>query len=330
MSWNHAYGALLGVLCGDAAGATLEFARHKITHHDVDQAVRMPGGGVFDVGPGQITDDSELALALSRGLAGHTPTNGFPLDSVAAQYYQWFASDPYDIGNTCAAAFNVTTEDGKYGSAMLDTAAKLNTRSEANGSLMRVLPLAIWAHTQPDEKLAALAREEARLSHPNVVCQDANAVYCLLVAHLIRQPGDAQGALARAERYVNDHVSSSVREWFLRESLDIGDMVCTRSIGHVRWAFVLAVHHLRQQTPFEDGIRETLLLGGDTDTNAAIVGGVLGALHGETAIPDFMKRPVLQFDCVYPPRGRQRPQSCLAAQAENLVRQLLQSDTSSV
>ncbi|KAJ0391038.1 hypothetical protein P43SY_010614 [Pythium insidiosum] len=325
MSWDHAYGALLGVLCGDAAGAPLEFARSKITERDVDKAVQMPGGGIFKVGPGQITDDSELALALARGLVGQAPTDGFPLESVASQYHQWFESDPYDIGNTCSTAFNVSSVDGSYARAMINAAAKFNTQSEANGSLMRVLPLAIWAFTQPDSTLVALAREEARLSHPSVVCQDSNAVYCLLVAHLIRHPGDAVGAVARAERFVLDHVNSSVRDWFLTESLDVAGIDCTRSIGHVRWAFVLAIHHLRNRTPYEEGIRRTLLLGGDTDTNAAIVGGVLGALHGQAAIPEFMKRPVLTFDCVRATSGRRRPHTCLAAQAEGLVRELLRS-----
>ncbi|RLN55547.1 hypothetical protein BBJ29_007602 [Phytophthora kernoviae] len=201
----------------------------------------MPGGGVFNVGKGQITDDSELALSLARGLSGHRPSDGFPLESVAHQYVAWCDSKPFDIGNTCAAAFGVTPDkDGNYAAAMTQTAATNCSSSEANGSLMRIAPLAIWSVGELEESIVALARTEATLSHPNLVCQDCNAVYSL------------------------------ARQWFLEESLDISTLVCTKNVGHVRWAFVLAVYFLRQNESYERAIHQTLLKGGDTDTNAAI------------------------------------------------------------
>lgn len=54
--------------------------------------------------------------------------------------------------------------------------------------------------------------------------------------------------------------------------------------------------HLRLQSSYEEAISDILLKGGDTDTNAAIVGGLIGALHGASAIPEYMKAPVLARD----------------------------------
>lgn len=145
-NWDRAYGAFLGLLCGDAAGATLEFSPGVISEPDVSRAMTMPGGGVFGVGRGQITDDSELALSLARGLLGHRPSDGFPLESVAQQYAAWCASKPFDIGNTCATAFGVEPNaGGNYAATMTQTAAISCSSSEANGSLMRIAPLAIWS-----------------------------------------------------------------------------------------------------------------------------------------------------------------------------------------
>ncbi|KAG2503076.1 hypothetical protein JM16_009453 [Phytophthora kernoviae] len=272
VNWDCAYGAFLGLLCGDAAGATLEFSPGVITKLDVGRAMLMPGGGVFNVGKGQITDDSELALSLARGLSGHRPSDGFALESVARQYVAWCDSKPFDIGNTCAAAFGVTPDkDGNYAAAMTQTAATSCSSSEANGSLMRIAPLAIWSVGELEESIVALARTEATLSHPNLVCQDCNAVYCLLVEHLLRNPGDFQGAVDRGEQFVRNSVLSVVRQWFLEESLDISTLVCTKNVGHVRWAFVLAVYFLRENESYERAIHQTLLKGGDTDTNAAIL-----------------------------------------------------------
>ena len=67
-------------------------------------------------------------------------------------------------------------------------------------------------------------------------------------------------------------------------------------MGHVRWAFVLAFAALRQKIDYTRAIERTLNRGGDTDTNAAIVGAMMGALWGVTSIPASMSGPVLAFD----------------------------------
>ena len=86
-------GCLLGACVGDAAGAVLEF-REPPSPTDVDWAMTMPGGGVWGVAPGQITDDSELMLCLAQALA-ESPT--FDLERIAHHYAAWIDSPPFDI-----------------------------------------------------------------------------------------------------------------------------------------------------------------------------------------------------------------------------------------
>lgn len=307
-AWDRAYGAFLGLLCGDAAGAPLEFFHREITEVEVESALKMPGGGAHRVGRGQTTDDSELALSLAQALAGQDPAHGFPIEAVAKKYAEWCRSNPYDIGNTCSLAFSISPDaSGGYAGAMTKTAAMGSMASEANGALMRVLPIALWGYRQPPETITALARRDATLSHPSQVCQDCNAIYCQLIVYLIHHPGDHVGAIQHVETFVKGHADPKVQAWFLQESLDISNLECERMIGHVRWGFVLAIHFLRENTRYEEAVRQTLLKGGDTDTNAAIVGGLLGALHGESGIPQHMKGPVLAFDCSQPSPGQARP-----------------------
>lgn len=321
--WDLAYGAFLGALCGDAAGAVLEFFREEITEEVVASALQMPGGGAHRVGRGQITDDSELALSLARGLADHDPALGFPSEAVAVKYTEWRKSKPFDIGATCSLAFRVAPDaDGNYADTMTSAAANGSMGSEANGALMRVLPVALWSHLRTPETIAALARREATLSHPNQVCQDCSAVYCMLIAYLIHHPGDNTGAIAHVEPFVRAKAHPKVRGWFFEESLDLESLVCSKLAGHVRWAFTLSIHFLRQNTGYEAAIRLTLLKGGDTDTNAAIVGGLMGALHGDGAIPDHMKGPVLAFDCSVSTPARRRPVEFKSDQIIELTQQL--------
>lgn len=321
--WDRAYGAFLGALCGDAAGAVLEFFRQEITPEVVENALQMPGGGAHRVGRGQITDDSELALSLARGLVGHDPAQGFPVEAVAVKYNEWRKSKPFDIGATCSLAFRVTPDtDGNYADVMTTAAANGSMGSQANGALMRVVPLALWSHLQPPETIAALAMRDATLSHPNQICQDCNAIYCMLIAYLIHHPGDNTGAIAHVEVFVRTKSHPTVKEWFFEESLDIASLVCDKLAGHVRWAFALSIYFLRQNTGYEDAIHQTLLKGGDTDTNAAIVGGLMGALHGDSEIPEHMKEPVLAFDCSVSVPARRRPAEYKADQIIELIQQL--------
>lgn len=325
---NHAYGAFLGLLCGDAAGATLEFYRGKITHDVVERAMHMPGGGALSVGKGQTTDDSELAISLAYALFDKHPFDGVPFDDMASKYRLWYKSRPFDMGGTCARAFSVSVRngDGFLAQRMARKASEGCFASEANGALMRIAPMAIWSSDQPVQVIASNAKMDALLSHPNQVCQDCNAIICIAIAYLINHAADYSGVINHVTDFVNDYVFSTARKWFLEDSLTITELDCSKNIGHVRWGFTLAIHFLRKNYTFEEAIRKTLLLGGDTDTNCAIVGAVLGALHGENGIPQYMKKSVLTFNSEHPGNGHKRPSIYNASNIAYLTYHLLSHD----
>ena len=148
---DAALGGFEGALVGDAAGATLEFLGRKPTREQVNWAMAMPGGGVWNVAPGQITDDGELALCLARGLAGKET---FDLEAIARNYARWIDSNPFDIGNTTASSLGAYREGQwqqllakrGYAGVMRQAASDRCMASKANGSLMRISPLGIWGH----------------------------------------------------------------------------------------------------------------------------------------------------------------------------------------
>ena len=191
---EYGKGCLLGGACGDAAGATLEF-RARVSSEDAEGAMRMPGGGVMHVGRGQITDDTELQLALLSTLLPQGPYNA---------------------------------ED----------------------------------------------------------------------------PGDSTGAIKTAQSVTQD---GDVLAW-TGGNEDPGDVA--RQCGFLRHGLSLAFYHLRQRTRYADAIKDVLCRAGDTDTNACIVGSLLGALWGARHIPPYMLDPVLSFDCTNVPDdalGHERP-----------------------
>ena len=299
--------AILGALIGDAAGATLEGNRDVPSSEQVEKALTLPGGGVLGVGPGQITDDGELILSLWRALQGWNPADGFPVHSVIQQYAEWYDSCPFDIGQTCAQAFEVWYEvmradqEGELPSDVTEGKRQVyrrNRGSQANGALMRITALAAWVapHSVVSaEQAAEYAMEDATLSHPHPICQETNAIYVYTLVNLLRGVPPFKALEYTNEFLVMNDFSPEVKDWYFNESQNIDAMNCVANRGHVRWAFVLAFYFLRHpEIGFEEALRMTLLKGGDTDTNACIVGGMVGAYQ---PIPSRLLDPVLAFDC---------------------------------
>ena len=328
---DAALGAILGACIGDAAGAVLEFVSSDLTPKRVDDAMTLPGGGCWRVAPGQITDDGELTLCLARALAG----GGFDLERIAMSYAKWIDSPPFDIGTTTRNGLGcfhesewaaVCRKDG-YASAMTRASALRNMNSKANGSLMRASPLGVWG-ASPDcsadgeldvRRLAECAIADSRLSHPNPSAADAVACYAIAIATLVRTPGDREAAFAAAEGWAEESAVEEVRRW-LADARRGKDVAYVPQIGFVCIGFTHAFRHLAAGSDYVTAIRETIAGGGDTDTNACIVGGLIGAACGAESIPEAMREKVL--GCTTE-TGRRRPEWLHAAQIPDLVDRIL-------
>lgn len=294
----NAQGALLGALIGDAVGATLEFLGRIPNADDIDHALTLPGGGVLSVAPGQITDDGELTLALVRALAG---SDTYPVERAASHYLRWFTSSPFDVGNATRMAMDCRRRgEVPLHMQMAANAQAHNSDSKANGALMRSSALGIWSVCLDEDAAALAARTDAALTHPHPTCQWANAAYVCALRHLMLAPGDAQGAYQAALRSLTlDQAptaeSTEVRAWI--EEARSGHLPAFHPMaGFVRIGFTHAFFHLLEESPFEHALRATLAGGGDTDTNACIVGALVGALHGIDHIPSVLVEGVLQCD----------------------------------
>lgn len=320
---DAALGAILGALAGDAAGAVLEFIGHRPSLPEVERAMRFPGGGVHGVAPGQITDDGELTLALLHALA-ESPE--WSLDRIASWYGRWLNSHPFDIGNATSAGldparrleFGVTPG---LAAQMQVAAQRASPGSKANGSLMRCVPIGVWGWGLDDDALVACAREDSSLTHPNAACGDAVAAYVLAIGHLVRSPGDREGAWSRAREWAARGACDEVRGWL--DAVERDEAIdYARQIGFVKHGFMAAFRQLRRGVGWEVAVRETLLGGGDTDTNACIVGGMVGAAGGADATPVLARGTVLDCDTL---AGRERPEWLHPRVATALIRAALSS-----
>ena len=330
--YNAATGCLLGSLVGDAAGATLEFLLHNPTPEEVAWAMSMPGGGRIQVAPGQITDDGELTLCLAQALA---ESKTFDLEKIARYYAKWVESHPFDIGFTTSSSLgacrNAYANKESYAALMKKSASKACLYSKANGSLMRNTPLGIWGNNLEISEIANYARQDTALSHPNSSCGFAVACYSIAIATLIKNSGKRELAFNNAQTWLDSQESlakedkeytswKEVSRWLKDAEYDV-NVPYEPQIGFIKIAFTHAFRHLLLGSDYESAIAETLAGGGDTDTNACIVGGLIGAAVGVDNIPQNMRNAVLNCDTN---QGKHpRPTFLHPRQVDELISRLL-------
>jgi len=286
---DRARGCLIGQLAGDSLGSQVEFL------DPVSIRERHPGGvrtfvpsPVWRTLPGQPTDDSEMALALARTLVGR---GAFSADEVREAYVRWLRSVPFDVGRTVGM--------GLQGAP--------NPQSQANGALMRVSPLGIFGARRTLEEVARFAAEDARITHPHPVCVQASQLFAMAVARAVATGCDGPTLFSELRHWAAElDVDASILE-----VLDLAELAPPKDFMHLRgWVLIAlqnALYHLKHTPSPEEAIVRTIDGGGDTDTNAAIVGALLGAVHGLHAFPRAWVDTVLACRPAAGAPGVQRP-----------------------
>jgi ADP-ribosylglycohydrolase/fructose-1,6-bisphosphatase/inositol monophosphatase family enzyme len=262
----RAQGCLLGQVAGDSLGSLVEFeSSGRIASVHRDGPRRLEDGGVWQTLAGQPTDDSEMALALARSIVAR---DGYDAEAARAAYGAWLASGPFDVGDTVRAALE--------GRALVE--------SQANGSLMRASPLGVLAHALAPAQAAELGSADSALTHPHPVCRDAVSAYVIALAAAVGRGLGPQEVHAEALAWARAHGATAVAEGLSRAAEEPPGCD-TPQAGWVLVALQNAFFELLHARSLEDGVVATVRRGGDTDTNAAIAGALLGAVHGRDAVP---------------------------------------------
>lgn len=272
---SRARGTMLGQLAGDALGSLVEFQSPEAIRQRYPDGPRLlANGGSFNTLAGQPTDDSEMALLLARSIVAK---GGWHADAVWQEYRFWLDSVPFDCGNTISAAIR----------------GNPNQASQANGALMRVSPIGIAGAGLPVSVVAAWAEQDAALTHPNRFCLEINALYACAIAAAIRDGLSAEDLYRYMLALVNERQMEAAVLDILNDARDVPPADFTHQMGWVRIAFHNAVYQLLHTASLEEGVVDSVARGGDTDTNAAIAGALLGAVHGEDSIPAQWRDAIL-------------------------------------
>jgi ADP-ribosyl-[dinitrogen reductase] hydrolase len=268
-------GALLGLAIGDALGAPFEFRRAQAIPSPVP-AFELPWMGLP---PGTWTDDTAMARNLWTSLIA----NGGRLDleDVKRRHVMWLATSPPDVGNLTRTVLS-GWRDGEPDPARAYVERRGPEVSAGNGSVMYCAPLGV-ARAHAPERLHDEASALSALTHWDERCRTACLAVTLTVAALVRgEPGERSvidAVHAVAGREGDEELAELVDGAGVVRPIDGPDQ------GFVFFTAGVALRQAARERPFERGLREVVALGGDTDTNAAVTGALLGALHGRGALP---------------------------------------------
>ena len=295
--------SIMGVVVGDALGVPHEFrSRDEMKK---DPATNMRGYGTYNMPPGTWSDDSSMTLASLVSL-NESRRKGAPADfqDMMERFESWAVKGEYtpygetfDIGRTTLDAVHRYQKNGRDTS----TCGGSGEHDNGNGSLMRIMPVCLYAYELQknqglsNEDAVTLIHTASGLTHNHIRSKIACGLYYFCVRAIL----DEEGSLA-------DRLQSGIdQEWDFYKSI-LGDKRelffynrCRRiqslketsekdifSGGYVVASFTAALWCLLNTDSYRECVLQAVNLGFDTDTTAAIAGGLAGLYYGYDDIPD--------------------------------------------
>lgn len=275
--------AIWGLLVGDALGVPYEFAPPqripafaKIEMEPPVEFIRAHDG----IKVGTWSDDGAQALCLLASLLEKKKVD--PLDQMD-RFGRWFRDGYMAVGREVFDVGLQTRQTiGRFLSGtQLDQCASAGEWSNGNGSLMRVLPLALW-HRGEDEELVRDAIIQSRITHGHLRSGLCCALYCLWARGILLETDQPwQRAMDKFEALFLPDTPERI-EYEKNIHPRLPDPI--KGSGYVVDTLLSAVWAMEQGT-YETVVKSAISLGRDTDTTACVAGGVAGLRDGMGSIP---------------------------------------------
>ncbi|MBP1992119.1 ADP-ribosylglycohydrolase family protein [Paenibacillus eucommiae] len=267
-------GGLFGVAIGDALGGTTEFMDRNEIMKKHGYLKEIIGGGVWQLEKGEVTDDTMMTICVAEGICENPHQ---PMHAIGEKFLAWYRTDPKDIGNIIRRV--LSTYRGNWLEAAFGADLDLG-QSAGNGSLMRCLPVGLsYPNAAEMEKQA---RMQSKMTHYDNRCNEACEIYSRIVFRLLHQES------------LTDSIEQEIRHSAYARLLKEGPN-CEPS-GFVVHSFSWVLHILLHANSFLDVVQQAANLGGDSDTIAAIAGGLAGVHCGYEQIPDSHSGVILIKD----------------------------------
>ena len=272
-------GAIVGSGIGDALGASTEFSKESeipfLFGGRVDKYIKNRW---FILG--EVTDDSKMMLCIAKSLINSKDVN---LDEIAANFVDWFNNDGRGCGRLCRNAIKELKKGINPNEAGYNAWILSNKQSAGNGGVMRNTAIPLFFINSFD-KMVDATENICKITHYDPRCVLSSMVHSVAMYAILHDinPYDlvkekCSGIDERFDKLLDEAKEHKISDFVL----DGEDM------GYTYLAIKVALCALFNYDSFIDPIIEIVNKGGDSDTNACVAGGLLGAKYGINSIPKY-------------------------------------------
>ncbi|MBD1386217.1 ADP-ribosylglycohydrolase family protein [Mucilaginibacter rigui] len=279
---------LFGVAIGDALGVPVEFkSRQQISENPITD---MIGYGSYGMPPGTWSDDSSLTFCLADALV-----DNYDLQKIARNFVKWryenfwtARGEVFDVGMGTQQAIEKIAKGIRP-----DLAGGFDSRSNGNGSLMRILPLLAYIKNRPVEERFNITKEVSSITHGHI----RSAIACFYYLEFARKllfgysPVNIYAELkSEVLNYLNStNINREEITSFnsvLVDDIHTKDVAEIKSSGYVLHTLEASIWCLLNTSSYQEAVLKAVNLGEDTDTTGAITGGLAGLYYGYQNIPE--------------------------------------------
>lgn len=306
---KKAKAVMIGHAVGDALGVPVEF--RKRAYLDEHPVTDMIGYGTYPVPKGAWSDDTSMSLCALESLSkGRLNYNDIMLNFGKWYYYGEFTptGETFDVGNTCSSAIE---NYFKHIRPCTDCGLR-GEYSNGNGSLMRIHPFTLYLINNTPKMSLSHIREISKasgLTHAHPRSRLACILYSFMLWELIENPSkqSIKAGLIDFEMCYDHYCNGWGAE--IEENKELGafyrlhnvenlDRAEIKSDGYVVHTLEAAIWCLLTTDNYKDCVLKAVNLGDDTDTTAAVAGGLAGALYGYDAIPEEWRNTLIRREYI--------------------------------
>lgn len=294
----------MGSVVGDALGVPYEFTTREM--RSKQPARSMVGYGTHMQPEGTWSDDTSMLLGTLKSLQDEGKAN---YEGIMREYIKWYDNCEYtphgkifDIGGTTVTA--LFKYDPRKKNAL--QCGGISERSNGNGSLMRILPLAFYIDFSDLDTAFETIHNVSRLTHAHIKSQIACGIYISIAERLIK--GDTKeeavrNGVERAKNYYLEQGENYIHNLFEFDRITSSDITeidedDIKSGGYVIDTLTVALWTLLTTNNYKDCVLKAINLGGDTDTNGAVAGGLAGLYYGIKDIPVEWVNKIVKRDYI--------------------------------
>ncbi|MBX2939801.1 MAG: ADP-ribosylglycohydrolase family protein [Ferruginibacter sp.] len=278
---------LFGLSIGDALGVPFEFKNRDYFY--AQPVTDMEGYGTYNQPPGTFSDDSSMAFCLAEAL-----THGYDVEWIANNFISWLHNrywtahdEVFDVGISTSKAIRQLVL--KVPPVL---AGGADVSDNGNGSLMRILPLIFYLRYLPETERFKKVSEVSSITHRHPISITA-CYYYMEFARLIMEGENKMsvykilqsGFKDSVNKLMSDHSHLQLFDRLLNKDIHTLQSNAIESNGFVVSTLEASIWCVLTTGSFKEATLKAVNLGGDTDTTAAVTGGLAALLYGWKAIP---------------------------------------------